>query len=252
MHPRSYAEKHYQSAHTRLFKSVMDRFLSQAIPQLGPELIAMLRKQIISLFDEFMYTRDRVSPGQMVWVAIDKNTRADSKHVKYKPIVLTLVDEHEINELVGDDSNGKPSHLLPKTIARICEEAYSQGALLSMRDIALILKRASSDISVSRKKYETQHEIILPTPASLQDMGSGATHKIMIIKKVLIEKKDMAKVRSETKHTQWAIDKYLKEYRRIEILLKDNKSVDYIAQVTNIRPFVVKQYEKIFLEVNSC
>lgn len=252
MYPQSYAEKHYQSAHTRLFESALSRLLSQSIPQLGPELITVLGKHIMTLFNEFMHTKDRVKPGQMVWVAVDKNTRADSKHVKYIPTVLTLVNKNEIIDLVKGNSNGAPQRLLPDTIARLCNEAHGQGALLSMRDIALILKRSSGDISIARKKYEEHNDVVLPTPASLQDMGSGVTHKTMIIRKVLIEKKDMAKVRSETKHTQWAIDRYLKEYHRIEILLNDSKSIDYISKVTNIRPYVVKQYKEIYQEINLC
>lgn len=245
----SYAEKHYRSATERSFEAALHRFLKENIPQLGPELIGALGTGLIKLFDKYMYTKDRIKPGQMMWVAVSKDTRSDSKRVKYVPIVLTLVEDSDINDLIHGKSNGKPNKLLPQTIARLCKEAYDQGALLSMRDIALILKRNSPDVSAKRKAYEELSGEILPTPATLQDMGSGITHKGIIIEKVLIEKKDMALVRSETHHTQNAIDKYLKEYYRVEMLLNDNKSIDYISKVINMRPFLIKQYKKIYQEV---
>jgi len=251
MIPESYAEKHFRSAHERLFDAVLDRFFKENIPYLGPELRSLLGRRLIELFEQNMHTKDRVKPGQMVWIAVDKNTRADSKKVKYISTILTLVNKEEINELLHGSSCGHPNRLLPKTISRLCKEAYSQGALLSMRDIALIFKRTSMDISIMRKKIEEQNGEVLPTPATLQDMGSGVTHKALILRKILIEKKDMDKVRAETYHTQHAIDRYIKEFRRVEMLLNDDKPIEYISKVTKIQPFVVKQYREIYQEVKN-
>jgi len=252
MMPESYAEKHFRSANERLFNAVLDRFLKENIPHLGTELRGLFGKRLIELFEKNMHTKDEIKPGQMVWIAVDKNTRADSKKVKYISTILTLVNGEEINDLVQGNSCGMPNRLLPTTISRVCKEAYSQGALLSMRDIALIFKRSSMDISNLRKKIEEQTGEVLPTPATLQDMGSGVTHKALILRKVLIEKKDMDKVRAETFHTQRAIDRYVKEFRRVEMLLNDDKPVEYISKVTKIQPFVVKQYQKIYQEVKKC
>ena len=41
---------------------------------------------------------------------------------------------------------------------------------------------------------------------------------------------------------------YLKDYRRVEILLDDNKSIEYISKVTNMRPYLVREYENIYKE----
>ena len=62
----------------------------------------------------------------------------------------------------------------------------------------------------------------------------------------------MDKVRSETFHTQRSIDRYIKEFRRVEMLLNENKPVEYISKVTKIQPFVVKQYREIYQEVKKC
>jgi hypothetical protein len=82
-------------------------------------------------------------------------------------------------------------------------------------------------------------------------MGSGVTHKGLILRKLLIEKKDMSVVRNETRHTQPAIDRYLKDYRRVEMLLDDNKEIMYIAQITRMSIQLILQYKNIYDEVKQ-
>lgn len=244
----TYGEKQYKSAHERLLEKQLSNFFKEHIPQVGgPELRNFLSNKILEFLDQYMPIKDRIKPGQMLWTAVSKHTRPDSKKVEYKPVVLTLVTKNEIEDLVNEKAT--PEQLIGETIARILNEAYEQDALVSMRDIGLIIKRCTSSISKRRVTYETKNNIVLPTPAVLQDMGSGITHKVVIIKKILLEKKDMAQIRNETGHTQEAIDRYLKDYRRVEMLLDDKKNVDFITRVTRLRKHLVKQYEDIYCEI---
>lgn len=246
----SYAEKHYQSAHTRLLDKNLDRFLVEHVPQIGgPELRKAFIKRIMEMFETHTIEQPRIKPGQIAWIAVDKLTRADSKKVRYKPVILTLVTHKEIDQLTA----GKKEilNLFPLVVARMLKEAYQQGALLSMRDIGLLFKREPSSISAIRQRYEKEHQEILPTPATLQDMGSGISHKTMILRKILLEKKDMVKVRNETSHTQKAIDRYLKDYRRVEMLLDDQKDISYISQITQLSIYLIKQYKQIYHETKN-
>lgn len=244
----TYGEKHYKSAHGRLLEKQLSDFFKKHLPQIGgPDLREFISIKLLDFLDQYMPRKDRVQPGQMLWTAVSKYTRADSSKAEYKPVVLTLITKEEIDILINEKAT--PTQLTEKVVARIIEEAYEQEALLSMRDIALILKRCPSHVSEIRARYEKKKNVVLPTPAVLHDMGSGITHKVVILKKLLLEKKDMAQIRNETGHTQGAIDRYLKDYRRVEMLLDDNKNVDYISRVTRLRKHLVKQYEDIYCEI---
>jgi hypothetical protein len=247
MRPTSFAQKHYSSARRRFFDAAIHRFFKEHFPGIaGEELLKIITSKLMELIQAYACEITRIKPGQMLWIAVDKNTRADSHKVNYIPVVLTLVHPDEIGTL--EQGNKSLPELASDTIARLCKEAFEQGALMSMRDIALILKQRDCTISSLRKKYEQEHNIILPTPAVLQDMGSGVTHKAVILKKILVEKKDMANVRNETKHTQQAIDRYLKDYLRVEILLNEGRDIVYIAQITQLSTYLIKQYQKIYYE----
>lgn len=246
----TWEKKHYHSAHNRMFESVLSNFLYKHVPQIGgQELINLLSKKIIELFNEYNLSTNCIKPGQMVWTAVDKNTRPDSKNVRYKPIILTLINDEEITFL--EQRKDTMAGLLPYTIARMLKEAFAQGTLISMRDIAIIIKRHPGSITNFKNNFEEKHQEILPTPGSLQDMGSSVTHKAVILRKILLEKKDMNKVRQETYHTQQAIDRYLKDYRRVEMLLDDCKSVEFISKVTKLSSQLVLQYKEIYLEYKN-
>ena len=175
----------------------------------------------------------------MVWNAVSLACRPDSPNLKLVPVLLTLVDSFDIEQL---ESVTPMQTIARKAVARICCEAYQQGGLLSMRDIGLLCWRRGSSVSSLRQAWEKQQATILPHSGSLQDFGSCLSHKKIIVKKVLVDKKDPQRVAAETKHSQLAVDRYLKDFHRVETCYKENKSLDFIAQVTALSPFLVKQY----------
>lgn len=250
MNPTSYAQKHFSSAHRRFFDAAIHRFFKEHFPGfVGDELLKIITNKLVELIQNYASEITKIKPGQMLWVAVDKSTRADSQKVKYKPVVLTLVHSDEICML--ERGTQSLPDLTSETIARLCKEAFEQDGLLSMRDIGLILKRSPGNISNLRDAYEKEHKIQLPTPSVLQDMGSGVTHKTLILRKILIEKKDMGIVRKETHHTQQAIDRYLKDYRRVEMLLTEKKDTFYIGQITNLSIYLIKQYQRIYDDIHA-
>ena len=75
-----------------------------------------------------------------------------------------------------------------------------------MRDIELLTWRKKGSLVLYRHKYEDKHKTVLPFTGTLHDMGSCLTHKNIIVRKVILEKKDPRYVAKETHHTQKAVD----------------------------------------------
>lgn len=76
-----------------------------------------------------------------------------------------------------------------KVIARMIREAYNQSAVLSTRDLSLLLVSDASYLSHNRIEYEEEHKTVLSHAGIIHDMGSTLTHKRMIIYKHVVEKK---------------------------------------------------------------
>jgi hypothetical protein len=235
--------KRYHSAHERFLKPAIVNFFAREFQgAFGPIIRENIAGALIKLIDEVYPEITRIKPGQILWSALDKNTRGDSPNRRYKTVVLTIVTDEDINML---EKGAKSSEMKQKVIARIINEAYQQGGILSMRDIGLMLVTRSTNISKERIRYEKKKRIVLPHTGVLHDMGSSITHKYQIVYKYVIEKKDPVKIAWETNHSPAAVDRYLKDFNRVKTLIFENKDIDYINLVTNIAKPVIKQYQQL-------
>jgi len=240
---KSSNEKVYRSAHDRFIKPMITNFLVHELRYLGPVTAANVADELIRIFEENVPQKDRLKHGQMLWNALDKNTRGDSKKRKYKAVVLSVVTDKEITLF----EQGKPIGEIRKNIiARIMNEAYMQGGILSTRDVALILAAGNTTISQQRIQYETENKTVLPHPGVLHDMGSTITHKGIIVYKYVVEKKATNTIAMETKHSQRAVDHYIRDYNRVKILLEENKDLMFIHLATKIAKPVITQYQEIY------
>jgi hypothetical protein len=136
-----------------------------------------------------------------------------------------------------------------RSVARLTQEAYEQGALLSMRDIGLLVWRGNSAITIYRKQWEAEHDQTLPHHGSLQDFGSCISHKTTIIRKVVYEKKDPRKVVYETRHSQEVVDQYLKSFYRARTAHEHCSVLEFVCQTKELLPQLVQQYVQ-FIELD--
>ncbi len=235
--------KRFNSAKVRFLKGTLESFFKQEFPKLiGPILRGKLIDELIKLLNKVLPLKDHVKPGQIVWNVISVSTRASSPNPRFVPVTLTIIDEEDIDKL----AKGVPmSEIMKQAVARITQEAYRQGGLLSMRDIGLLTWRDGSSVSKYRKDYEKEQNVTLPHTGSLHDMGSCISHKSMIVKKIAIDKKDPYSVARETNHSMLAVDRYIKDFNRVRICHEDGKDNDFISLATGLNRNVVNEYVKI-------
>jgi len=232
--------KRYNAAKHRFLRPVLINFFAREFPKLfGPVMRERITDELIDLFEKTTPETNRIKPGQILWNALDKNTRGDSPNRRYVTVVLSVITENDVEQL----ANGVPMSVVANNaIARMYKETYKQGGVLSTRDMGLLTLRSSSWVSQLRLKYEKDHDCLLPHTGLLHDMGSCISHKTTIIRKVVVEKKDPADVARECNHTQRAVDRYLKDFHRVKTAYKQNQDDDYVHIVTGIAKHVVKQY----------
>ena len=241
--------KMYSSAETRFLQGALDTFFKREFPKFfGPILREKLVNELIRILHKLLPLKDRVKPGQMVWNAVDISTRPDSKHCKFVPVILTIISEDDIKKL---KKGVAMAEIRDQAIARIINETYEQGALLSMRDIGLFSWRANSAICRYRKNYEKKYNATLPTTGSIQDMGTCISHKKIITEKVIINKKDPLKVSQETNHSIHAVDRYLKDFYRVQYCFNDNKNVEFTSRATGLSKNLINQYFNILKNQNN-
>jgi len=240
------AQKHFGSAHKRFLQASIERFLDTEFPRtFGPVIRQKMAEKIVELVDQQLPAKDYLRPGQCVWNAVSITTRPDSPNCRLVPVTLTLVDPSDVEQL----ASGIPmSVIAQQSIARICREAFEQGALLSMRDIGLLVWRCNGSISHIREKWEADQKTALPHVGTIQDFGTCISHKTSIIRKVVYEGKDPRRAADETKHSQHAVDRYLKDFHRVRTCYEHMPDIDFVTRTTGLSKHLVSQYLGIIKE----
>jgi len=243
---RPQAQKHFSSARNRFLQSSIERFFDQEFPRtFGPVIRQKMAEKIVDLVDQQLPPKDFLRPGQCVWNAVSITTRPDSPKCRLVPVILTLVDSSDTEQLA------RGTHMpviAGQSIARICREAFEQGALLSMRDIGLLVWRSYATISSIRGKWEADQKTTLPHVGTIQDFGSCISHKTSIIRKVVYEGKDPRRAADETKHSQRAVDRYLKDFHRVRICYEHSPDIEFVTRTTGLSKHLVTQYVSIIKE----
>ena len=249
MIPQSRAQKKFGSAGKRFLQSSIESFLGREFPRtFGPVIREKMAEKIVELVDQQLPHKDHLRPGQCIWNAVSKDTRPNSPNCRLVPVVLTLVDAADAAQL----ARGIPMSVIArKAVARICQEAFEQEALLSMRDIGLLVWRDNGVISTIRQKWEEEHQKTLPHVGSIQDFGTCISHKTSIIRKVVYEGKDPRRAADETKHSQRAVDRYLKDFYRVRTCYEHMPDVEFITRTTGMSKYLVDQYVDIIKEYEN-
>jgi hypothetical protein len=243
MIPKPTSVKKYSSAHDRFLKpAIVNFFEREFCGMFGPVVRENIADALIDLFESLCPESPRLKPGQLVWNALDKRTRGDSDNRRYKPVILSLVNDDDVSMF---EKGSSVSMIRKNVMARMIREAYQQGAVLSTRDLSLILVYNGSGLSHQRIEYEKENNTILPHTGVIHDMGTTLTHKRIIVYKHIVEKKDPAIVARETNHSQLAVDMYIKDFYRVKTLVNDKKDVEFIHHTTNIARHVINQYLQI-------
>lgn len=240
------SQKHFGSAQKRFLQSSIETFLDRELPRtFGPVIRQKLAERIVDLVNQQLPQKDHLRPGQCIWNAVSISTRPDSPNLRLIPVILTLVDSSDAEQLARGVSM---SVIAQQSIARICREAFEQGALLSMRDIGLLVWRTNAAISSMREKWENDQQTTLPHVGTIQDFGTCITHKTVIVRKVVYEGKDPRRVADETKHSQRAVDGYLKDFHRVRTCYERIPDIEFITRTTGLSRHLVSQYVVIIEE----
>ena len=227
---------------------LLHRFLNHYGYDKGEITAKAIIDDILRLIDDYFLVSSvdtdlhHIHYGQLVWMAVPvdeypqrgKNIAA----TRMKPVVLSFVNDEDISHIAhGFDSKT----LRKKRLERWTDQAFDQGALLTQLDLACLL--GVCDAVVSQYVQEIQHNgKILPTRGNIHDLSGAVTHKREIIT-LYLEGYLTPEIAVKTKHSKEAVDRYIKDYHRVEILWKHGiNDLDKISQLTRLSRKVVQQY----------
>ena len=121
---KSYKSKRYKSAHKRFLKPAIENYFETELPKtFGSSMRSAIADKLMEIFEANNRDINTIKPGQILWNAIHKETRADSPGMKLVPVVLTVVNDDDILKLANGQ---KIQEHKENVVARMLKEAYSQ------------------------------------------------------------------------------------------------------------------------------
>jgi hypothetical protein len=231
-----------------LHQLLLYRFINHYGFDKGEVTAKAIINDIIKLIDDYFLVSSldddlhHIHYGQLVWMAvpIDEYPKRGKTiaATKMKPVVLSFITDQDIGHIAhGFDS----ASLRKKRLIRWTEEAFDQGALLTQLDLAVLL--GVCDAVVSKYVNEIQKSgKLLPTRGNIHDLSGAVSHKREIIT-LYLEGYLTPEIAVKTKHSKEAVDRYIRDYHRVEMLWKHNvNNIDQISQLIRLSKRVVQQY----------
>lgn len=241
----------YVGTAERTFPQALVYLLESQYGVLGSRrVLELLAQDVQRLVEQFYPTPERLSPGWMIFTG----TRASGP----KAHPGQKVGEHELVTiawpvLLPEDAEflanrGEQLQVrrewLRRRLVRILEYGYHYPAgpvLLTNADLSCILGVRLSEISqlLNEARRETGKPLL--TKGYYFDQGAKPSHKNEIIE--LYEAGlDEAEIARQSEHAPDSVGRYIRDYERVKLLLKQATPVEQIAQLISLQPSVVKAY----------
>ncbi len=228
----------YASIEKRSFRAAFMYLLEREYNLLfSRRILNILAEDVEELVAKFYPKTERVSSGQLIWSCTgDDGQKAQpgkpAESYKTTTVVLPLIAPEDIQEQLEPWGKGKGKSRQQvrhkRQIKRIVKSAFEQGGLLTQAELSMILGISSAAVRKYVREIEGETNKPLPLKGYKMDQGSRPTHKGEIIRlsEQGMEPPDIAR---QTHHSLKSVERYLKDYERVRMLLKQKLSIEEIS-----------------------
>ncbi len=239
----------YASIEKRNFQTALIYLLETEYGLLfSRRILNILAEDVAGLVAKFYPKTERVSSGQLIWTCTgDDGQKAQPgkpvESYKTTTVVLPLIEPEDIQKQLEPVGKGKSRQQArhKRQIERIVNSAFAQGGLLTQAELSMILGISSVAVRKYVREIETETNKPLPLKGYKMDQGSRPTHKGEIIRlsEQGMEPPDIAR---QTHHSLKSVERYLKDYERVRMLLKQKLSIEEISAMIDRGQSVIKEY----------
>ncbi|MDI6886687.1 MAG: DUF1670 domain-containing protein [archaeon] len=237
----------------KTFEAAVSNFISAEFPRLGgPKVIELFVKELKTIVEHYYPPITNLRMGQLLWFAVAKDEKGgygkSMKNLRLRPVILTAVAYEDIQkkaECVPQKDSRK------SCIARMLYEADRQGGTLAESDLSLILSWSLATIHKDITEYERENNVVLPRRGTVHDLGRSVSHKQIICRKSVQDRKATPDIAWETYHSPNAVDRYLSDFDRVRFCLKKGISVKETAFATQLSKSLVVEYADLIEELQG-
>jgi DNA-binding CsgD family transcriptional regulator len=134
-------------------------------------------------------------------------------------------------------------------VERLSREALEQGAVLSIEDLADLLRLSVATVKRSKQALAAAGTPI-KTRGDVADIGPALTHRDRIVK-LFLQGYSESEVAQRTQHTLGCVEEYLADFLRISLLHGDGYSPGETARLTRLSKGKVQAHRRLLAELEA-
>lgn len=204
---------------------------------------------VYETYQPFFDNSGAMKPGQVFFevVSIENGAQKKLSECSMVSVVLTLdAGAEDLDVKARTGVQGLRRHRLQ----RISNEAFQQGGLLTIEDIANRLLNCGERTLCRDLKVLKDQDIVLPLRSTIRDMGKSITHRSLIVKHWLLGK-EYSDIARSTNHSIDAIANYIDKFKRVVCLAKNNYEIKTIAFLVKLSPSLTQEYYNLYRETDA-
>ena len=193
----------------------------------------------------------KAPPGKVTLIAVSADEPAGKPvaECQKQSVCLTVHRGVEDDRIVQGQG---PAGFRQARIPDLCQEALSQGALLTREDLAYRIffvspRTITRDLSLLRV---AKPEAVIPLRSTVHDIGPVLTHRTRIVR-LSLEGKTMTQICHIMQHSPQAVSNYLSTFVRCAQLAQKKMQVGQIAFLLRRGKRLVQQYLDLLMECQS-
>ncbi len=203
-------------------------------------------KYLLQLWRQICPMISTLQPGQcsaLVLDVHDYNMRTPTELRRHIPVILSIYTPPELESIRKFDRLDRDfiDDILAMKTARILAESYSQGGLITFTHIAFLLQISPEKVSQLVNRFESRHQIILPSPGSIHDMGSKFTHKALIVN-LHLSGFNAKEIAHKTYHSPEAVSSYIRSFETVLLLISHKLPRNMFSIIMRLSSRVIEQY----------
>lgn len=187
----------------------------------------------------------RAPPGKVTLLAVSADEPAGKAVVDCEKVSVCLTVHRGPVDDELMQSKG-PAGFRQARIVDLCQEAMSQGGLLTREDLAyriffVNVRTISRDFEALR---QANPERPIPLRSTMQDIGPVLTHRVQIVR-LALEGYTTTEICQRMRHSAAAVGNYIWTFTRCAQLLRKKMQVGQIAFLLRRSKKLIEQYQEL-------
>jgi hypothetical protein len=232
-------------------KELSQQFLNEIITGLNcsPFEATAVLDAVHKVFGQYFETSGAMKPGQMLFQVVSVNSGPQLPLAQCQQVTATLTLDAGEEDLAIKEKQGVIT-LRRHRLERVCHEAFQQGGLLTVEDLANRLFNCGERTICRDLAYFRRQNILLPLRSTIKDMGRTISHRVQIVK-LWLRGKEYTDIARECCHSIPAIRNYVDKFKRVISLYQNDFEVNTIAFLAKILAPLATQYIELFRTVKT-